>query len=562
MLKKKITCIGTGSFGGKATGLIEINGVLQNQIDHDKYSRIILDIPATTVIRSDVFDAFMKRNNLHSIAFSDVSDERIAHAFQKASLPTEILGDLRSLISQVTTPLAIRSSSILEDAQHEPFAGIYGTKMTPNNQFDTTTRFNKLVEAIKFVFASTFFKAAKDYMRATKHSTEDEKMAVIIQEVIGERHDSRYYPELSGVGRSYNYYAFGNADPEDGTVSLALGLGKTIVDGGLSWSFSPKFPKSEPPFGGISDMLKNTQNSFFAVNMGKAPAYDPVNEAEYLVSENIGEAETDNTLKYICSTLDSSSGRIITGIGKKGPRVLTFAPILRLDDIPLVDLVSDILRVCEEAVGDPVEIEFAMTFYQDKPHRLGFLQVRPMVVSNEDVQVSVDELKSENVLCSSPSVLGNGVNSDILDIVYLKSNKFDAAATYKVAAEIEEVNKALLKSNIPYLLMGYGRWGTSDPWAGIPVDWGQISGAKVIVEAPLEGMNSELSQGSHFFHNVTGFGVKYFSIPYSGEFPVDWDWLNSQPAEHETDLIRHVRITTPIKVRVDGKSGLGIISKA
>lgn len=558
---KKITYIGTGNLGGKAKGLVDINEVLQNEIDSELYPEIILDIPAMTVTRTDIFDAFMKRNNLYKIALSDYPDDRIAHAFQKASLPFEILGDLRSLISQVNSPLAIRSSSMLEDSQHEPFAGIYGTKMTPNNQPDATSRFNKLIEAIKYVYASTFFKAAKDYMKATAHSIEDEKMAVIIQEVIGEKHDTRYYPELSGVARSYNYYAFGNASPEDGIVNLALGLGKTIVDGGTSWSFSPAFPKADPPFGSISDMLKNTQNNFWAVNMGKAPAYDPVNEAEYMVNENISFAEKDKTLKYIASTLDSNSGRIITGIGKNGPRLLNFAPILRLNNIPLVDLVSKMLKVCEEAVKETVEVEFAMTFHENKPHRLGFLQVRPMVVSTEEVVVEKEELTGNNVLCSSTSVLGNGTNNNITDVVYVKTNDFNAGLTYKVANDIEKVNNKMVAENRPFLLIGYGRWGTSDAWAGIPVDWGQISGAKVIVEAPLAGMNSELSQGSHFFHNVTGFGVLYFSVPYSGEFPIDWDWLNNIEAEIETDLIRHVKLTEPLSVKVDGRCGNGVIIK-
>jgi hypothetical protein len=547
--------------GGKAQGLIDIDKVLKNDINAEMYSNITVDIPAMTVIRSDVFDAFMKQNKLDEIAFSDATDDRIAHAFQKASLPFEILGDLRSLITQVNTPLAVRSSSMLEDSQHEPFAGIYGTKMTPNNQPDTTSRFNKLVEAIKYVYATTYFKVAKDYMKATTHNTEDEKMAVIIQEVIGDKHGERFYPELSGVARSYNFYAFGNSSPEDGIVSLALGLGKTIVDGGLSWSFSPAFPKADPPFGSISDMLKNTQNDFWSVNMGKAPAYDPVNETEYMVNNNIIDAEGDSTLKYLASTLDSRSGRIITGIGKNGPRLLNFAPILRLDNIPLVGLISNMLKACESAVGATVEVEFAMTFHNDKPHRLGFLQVRPMVVSTEEVEVAPEELKGENILCSSVGVLGNGTNNLITDIVYVKVNEFDAGLTYKVAADLEKVNEKLIIEKRPYLLMGYGRWGTSDAWAGIPVDWGQISGAKVIVEAPLTGMNSELSQGSHFFHNVTGFGVLYFSIPYSGEFPVAWDWLNNQKAETETDLIRHVKLDTPLAVKVDGKSGRGVICK-
>ncbi len=559
--EKKITYIGTGSMGGKAQGLIDIDKVLKNDINVEMYNNITVDIPAMTILRSDIFDVFMKQNSLYEIAFSDASDDRIAHAFQKSTLPFEVLGDLRSLITQVHTPLAVRSSSMLEDSQHEPFAGIYGTKMTPNNQPDTTSRFNKLVEAIKYVYATTYFKVAKDYMRATTHSTEDEKMSVIIQEVIGEKHDSRFYPGLSGVARSYNYYAFGNSSSEDGIVNLALGLGKTIVDGGLSWSFSPTYPKADPPFGSISDMLKNTQNDFWSVNMGKASAYDPVNETEYMINDNIIVAEDDNTLKYVASTLDSKSGRIITGIGKKGPRLLNFAPILRLDNIPLVGLISNMLKACEKAVGATVEVEFAMTFHNDKPHRLGFLQVRPMVVSTEEVEVKPDELKGDYVLCSSVSVLGNGTNNAIADVVYVKVNDFDAALTYKVAADLEKVNNKLMSEKRPYLLMGYGRWGTSDAWAGIPVDWGQILGAKVIVEAPLTGMNSELSQGSHFFHNVTGFGVLYFSIPYSGEFPVDWDWLNKQKSEMETDLIRHVKLDKPLNVKVDGKTGRGVICK-
>lgn len=559
--EKRITYIGTGSMGGKAQGLIDINDVLQENIHPEDYQGIIVDIPAMTVIRTDIFDAFMQRNDLYKIALSDATDERIAHAFQKANLPFEVLGDLRSLISQVHSPLAVRSSSMLEDSQHEPFAGIYGTKMTPNNQPDATGRFNKLVEAIKYVYASTFFKAAKDYMKATTHLTKDEKMAVIIQEVIGEKHDSRFYPELSGVARSHNYYAFGNAKPEDGIVSLALGLGKTIVDGGLSWSFSPTFPKADPPFGSVSDMLNNTQNDFWSVNMGAAPAYDPVNETEYMKCDNITIADKDNTLKYIASTLDSNSGRVITGVGKQGPRILTFAPILRLNNIPLVALVSSMLAICEEAVGATVEVEFAMTFHNNKPHRLGFLQVRPMVVSTEEVEVEKDDLKGENVLCSAIGVLGNGTNKNITDVVYVKSNKFDAALTHKIASELELVNDKLRKDDKPYLLIGYGRWGTSDAWAGIPVDWGQISGAKAIVEAPLAGMNSELSQGSHFFHNVTGFGVLYFSVPYSGEFPIDWDWLNGIEAESETDLIRHVRLSEPLSIKVDGRTGRGVVNK-
>jgi hypothetical protein len=557
--ENKFTTIGTGAIGGKAHGLAKVNLLLQQPDLQNKFPNISIGIPAMAVIRTDVFDAFMKRNDLYKIALSGLPDDRIAHAFQKAALPMEILGDLRALIAQVHTPLAVRSSSMLEDAQHEPFAGIYGTKMTPNNQPDTTTRFNKLTEAIKYVYATTFFKAARDYIKATQHTSEEEKMAVIIQEVVGLRHGERFYPECSGVARSRNFYAFGNATPEDGIASLALGLGKTVVDGGLVWSYSPAYPKADPPVGGVNELLKITQTQYWAIRMGSAPAYDPVKETEYMTHLDIETAEEDKTLRWVASTLDYQSGRLVMGIGKQGARLLNFAPLLRLDDIPLNDLIIELLHKCELTYDATVEIEFAMTMESGKKPRFGFLQVRPMVVSTEEIEVKPEELKHPNVLCSSPHVLGNGTNNEIYDIIFMKPGTFDATLTQKIASEIDQVNTQLSKEKRPYLLIGYGRWGTSDAWAGIPVDWGQISGAKVIVEAPLSGMNSELSQGSHFFHNVTSFSVLYFSVPYSGEFPIQWEWLNQQEVCSETDSIKHVRIQKPLAIKVDGRSGNGVI---
>lgn len=557
----KLTFIGTGAIGGKAHGLANINHVILNELDKEKFKGIEVGIPAMTIIRTDVFDAFMKRNKLFDIAYSDAPDDRIAHAFQKASLPFEILGDLRALIAQVNVPLAVRSSSMLEDAMHEPFAGIYGTKMTPNNQTDVTARFNKLVEAVKYVYATPFFKSAKDYMKATPHKTEDEKMAVIIQEVIGKRFNSRFYPELSGVGRSHNYYAFGNADPADGIVNLALGLGKTIVDGGFTWSYCPRYPKADPPFNSIDDMLKNTQTTFWGVNMGKAPAYDPVNETEYMANSSIVVAEEDKTLRNVASTLDSQSGRIVMGVSKQGPRLLNFAPILRLNEIPLNDLMIELLAVGEKNEGAPVEIEFAMTFSETGPHKFGFLQVRPMAVSTDVVEVDEEEMTGEKVLAASEMVLGNGISENIKDIVYIKRKAFDVLKTHQITLDLERTNKVLLDQNCPYLLIGFGRWGTSDPTCGIPVNWGQISGAKAILEASLANVNFEQSQGSHFFHNVTGFGVHYFSVPFEKTESIDWMWLDSIPAESETEMVRHIRLKEPLKIKVDGRIGHGAILK-
>jgi len=559
--ENKITYIGNGSFGGKGSGLVRIHSMLYNNFDTFKHSEFEVSVPNLTIIRTDIFDAFMLQNKLNSIAYSDLADDRIALAFQKAELPFSILGDLRALIAEVKSPLAIRSSSLLEDAMNEPFAGIYGTKMTPNNQFDTDTRFQKLVEAIKFVFASTFFKAAKDYMRATSHKTEDEKMAVIIQEVVGKRHSDLFYPDVSGVGRSYNYYAFGNANPNDGIVNLALGLGKTIVDGSLSWSYSPVLPNLDPPFGSVNDMMKNTQTNFWAVNMGKAAAYNPVKETEYLLENDLTVADYAKNLKYSASTLDSNSGRIIMGIGKTGPRILNFASILRLNEPPLNELLIDLMKITEEKFESPVEIEFALTFSETGVHKFGYLQARPMAVTFDEVTIKDQTSNLQNTLVNSDRVLGNGIEEDIFDIVYLKPENFDAMQTQTIAYELEQINKELLIKNRKYILIGFGRWGTSDASAGIPVNWGQISGAKAIVEACLENMNFEQSQGSHFFHNVSGFQVYYFSVENQKKNQIDWEWLNMQPSTFETNYVRHLQLNNPIKIEVDGRCGRGIILK-
>jgi phosphoenolpyruvate synthase/pyruvate phosphate dikinase len=559
--ENKITFIGEGEIGGKAKGLLLINDILNKGIEKSRFTEFNISVPNLCIIRTKVFEDFIQRNDLQKIAFSKLPNERIAHAFQNAELPFEILGDLRSLISEVHSPLAIRSSSLLEDAKNEPFAGIYETKMTPNNQLDTTSRFKKLVEAIKFVYASTFFKTAKDYMKATNYKTEDERMAIIIQEVVGSQNEDLFYPHVSGVIRSHNYYSFGNSKPKDGVVNLALGLGKTIVENEPSWFFAPSFPKTDPPFNSIGEMMKNTQNNFWAVNMSNIGTYNPIKETEFLKRNNISEAESHNTLKNLVSTLDSDSGRIIMGAGKKGPRILTFAPILRLGEIRLTELIIHLIKISEQALNNPVEIEFALSLNENNIHKFGFLQVRPMSVSDEIVDLKDDELLKKNNLCSSPTVLGNGINNTITDIIYLKKQEIDSAKAHKIALEVEKLNNQYIEENKKYVLMGFGRWGTSDAWAGIPVEFGQISKAGVIVEAPLAGMNSELSQGSHFFHNLNAFKILYFSIPYSGQYPVDWEWMKNKKPYFETDNIIQIKLSKPLLVKVDGESGRGLINK-
>lgn len=555
------TVIGKGALGGKAAGLAYIKKTLHNKIDKSAFPQIEIRIPQLTVILTDVFDEFMKRNSLYNIALSDEPDDDIIRAFLKADLPVEIIGSLRALIQNVTQPLAVRSSSLLEDAKFEPFAGIYATKMIANNEAGINERFAKLTEAIKFVYASTFFKISKDYCSATLNSLKEEKMAVIIQEVVGRKRYSRFYPQASGVARSYNYYPSGKNKPEQGVVNLALGLGKTIVDGEICWSYSPAYPKSPPPFGEPADLLKKTQTKFWAVDVGFNIPYDPVNEAEYMVKSDLKEADYDSSLDHIASTFLASSNKFVTGVGNDGPRVINFAPLLSFNEFKFNDLIKMLLKVCEDAYKSPVEIEFAMTFEKESEIlNFGFLQVRPMVVSNEVITISDAEMEGENVIASSGKAMGNGVEKNIYDVLFVKPELFNKKDTAKIAEEIKEINKEFISRGKNYLLIGFGRWGSSDPWLGIPVQWGEIAGAKVIVESTLPEMNVELSQGSHFFHNITSFGVKYLSLNYDGKYRINWNLLNEQEVIKEGQFVKHVRFKTPLNIKFDGRIGKGTIT--
>jgi len=557
------TVIGTGQLGGKAQGLAAVKRYVAEACPADSFPGVSVSIPRLTVLRTDVFERFMAQNDLYEVALSDQTDERIAHAFLQAELPALIVGDLRALIAQTHTPLAVRSSSLLEDALRHPFAGVFATKMIPNNQAGIGDRFKKLVEAVKFVWASTFFRGAKSYMRMIGHSIREERMAVVIQEVVGERFDGRYYPIVSGVIRTHNFYPTGPAAPTDGVVSLALGLGKTIVDGGVVWTYCPHYPNHRPPYASARDLLKNTQTCFWAVNM-EAAAYDPISEAEYLVQGGLDAAEQDDVLRFIASTYDAGSDRLTLGTGVSGPRALTFGPMLELGDIPLNSLVEQLAAHCKDALKADVEIEFALTFDRRKglPARFGFLQVRPMMVAGEQVDVDDAELHSDRALLASEIVLGNGERDSIVDVVYVRPQAFEAKHTPAIARQLEGINHGLLATERPYLLIGFGRWGSSDPWLGIPVTWPQICGARVMVEATLPEMNVDASQGTHFFHNMISFAVQYFTVRYTAEFGIDWDWLDRRPAVSETEFLRHVRLEAPLLVRVDGRNGRGVILHA
>jgi len=558
---KNITYIGSGSIGGKASGLAFIEDFINAQFPENSYENVKIGIPNFVVIATDVFDKFMEENNLYKFALSDMSDEFIVNAFGKGKLPSELGDKLHKLVESVQNPLAIRSSSLLEDAIYEPFAGVYATKMIPNSQFDANTRYEKIVEAIKFVYASTFFKIAKDYHKAIGRSTKEEKMAIIIQDVVGQEYNNKFYPQISGVARSYNFYPIGAAKAKDGIVNLALGLGKTIVDGGIVWNFSPALPKVNPPVASPAELLRLTQTNFWAINTGKPPVSNPALETEYMLQGTLKDAEADGTLRFVASTFLPQNDRIVTGTGPDGTRLITFAPILVIDQINLNKIILKLLDICEKALGNDVEIEFAININTDGELKaqFGFLQVRPMVVSDANVDVRPEEMEQKNVLISSDRALGNGVSEVIEDIIYVDPDVFEAKNTPKIAGEIAELNRQLVNDGRSYLLIGFGRWGSSDPWLGIPVNWSQISGANTIVEATLPNMDVELSQGTHFFHNMTSFQINFFQVSHSCAQGINWKWLKKQPDMTRTDHIHHVQLSKPLTVKVDGHSGRGVI---
>ncbi|HYO13616.1 MAG TPA: hypothetical protein VE685_10525, partial [Thermoanaerobaculia bacterium] len=378
-------------------------------------------------------------------------------------------------------------------------------------------------------------------------------------EVVGRSHGDRFYPDVSGVARSIDFYPQGRSRPEDGIVHLALGLGKTIVDGELCWSFSPAHPEVGPPFGSVRDLVAATQTRFWAVNVGPPPPYDPMTETEYLVRPGLAEAESDGTLRYAASTYDPASDRLVPGTGRKGPRVLTFAPLLVYREIPLAATVRTLLDVCAEELGAPVEIEFALSLPPGGPPRLGLLQVRPLAVGREAVEVSESDLAAPTTVVGSRAALGNG-RCQIRDLVWVDPDTFETAATPAIAEEIATLNRGLLDAGRPYLLIGFGRWGSSDPWLGIPVRWDQISGARAIVETTLPGLSPEPSQGSHFFHNLSSFQVCYLTVrPDSAG--IDWEWIRQQPVERQTAHVRHARLAAPLEVAVEGASGRGVVRR-
>ena len=553
----RLSRIGEGALGGKGTGLARIDSLLSRPDIQERLAPYEARIPRTVVLATGVFDSFVERNGLAQFATSSDPDPVVARAFQNAVLPPEILGDLRALIDGVRVPLAVRSSSLLEDSLSRPFAGVYATKMTPNNQADPDERFRKFVEAVKLVYASTYYLGAKAYGRSVARSLPSEKMAVVIQEVVGSRHGPRFYPRVSAVARSHDFYAAGAARPEEGVVSLGLGLGKTIVDGGACWTYSPAHPRVPPPYGSNRDLLRMSQSRFWAVNMGSPPVYDPLAEAEYLVQSSLQEAEYDRVIDDLASTYEASSDRIYLGVGREGPRVLDFGPLLRLGGSPFSTALRELVSACREYVDAQVELELACDWSDSRSAPLlGVVQVRPMLVADGDTSLSVDDLiDSTNILGASHAV-GHG-RLETADVVYVRPDTFDPRETVQIAEEVAGLNRDLVEKGRPYLLIGFGRWGTTDPWGGIPVRWEQVGGARAIVEVSLPSFRAAPSQGSHFFHNVTSLQVLYLGVSEPESERIDWSLLERGTEVARTDHVTHVRLDSPVRVEVDGRNGRG-----
>jgi DNA-binding NarL/FixJ family response regulator len=555
------TRIGGGSIGGKARGLAFVNALIRRHKLSHRFDGVKIFVPNSATLGVDVFDRFLDENNLRSFVVEDVSDERVAEVFLAAKLPQEITRDLAAFLRFVRYPLAVRSSSILEDSQGRPFAGIYATHMLPNNHPDISIRLDQLCCAVKRVYASAFFQSAKRYLEATGRNPEEEKMGVILQEIVGSGHENRFYPTFSGVARSYNFYPTGHTAPEEGVACVALGLGKMVVEGGQSLMFSPAHPLILPQFATTEDMLANSQRQFYALDTSHPEVYPSSNqEANHLLLD-LDVAERDGTLEPIGSVYSRQNDTVRDGIDREGTRLVTFAHVLKSNIFPLADILKLLLELGEEGTASPVEIEFAVDMSTD-PMEFGFLQIRPIIVNEEYQDVSLDDMAPELAVCYSDKALGNGQVPGIRDIVYVRPEHFDSSRTREIAAEIGRLNETLVREHCSCVLIGPGRWGTADHWLGIPVKWEQISAAQVIVETTLEDFMITPSQGTHFFQNLTSLGIGYFSVdPNLAKGSIDWDWLNKQPTRYESRYVRHVRVDQFLEIRLDGRSQRGVIAR-
>ncbi|MBN2519471.1 MAG: phosphoenolpyruvate synthase, partial [Bacteroidales bacterium] len=553
--------IGKGSMGGKARGLAFIDSLIKRNRIFDKFEDTIITIPRTVVIATDIFDEFMRINDLYEIGFSDLSDEEILSHFIKAKLPEEINNDLNAYISVTKSPVAIRSSSLLEDSLFQPFAGIYSTYMIP---YEEDNMLKPLSVAIKSVYASVFFKNSKAYLAATSHRIEEEKMAVVLQEICGNKYDNKFYPTISGVARSINFYPIHPEKAEEGIANIAIGLGKYIVNGELSLRFSPKHPKNIIQLADPKIALKETQKRFYALNMDLKKFKPSVDECINILRLDIDEAVNNGSVDQVVSTYDFRNNVIRDGINYEGKKIITFSNILNYNIFPLADIISTLLDIGQREMNNPVEIEFAVNLDvpEGNPKIFNFLQIRPIVEREEVAEFRIDEVPKEKSIILSDLALGNGIIDDVKDMIYVKPDSYDPLKNKEIPLKIEKINNELIKQNRKYVLAGPGRWGSADPYLGIPVKWSQISAVKVIVESGLENYRIEPSQGTHFFQNITSFRIGYFTInPYINDGFFDIEYLSKLRAVYEDEYIRHIRFEKPLNIIIDGKNSKGVILK-
>ena len=553
--------IGEGSLGGKGRGLAFIDNMIKRHPDFDDFENATVAIPKTVVLCTDIFDEFMDSNRLYQLALSDADDEVILRAFLRAKLPDRLVEDFFAFFDVVKSPIAIRSSSLLEDSHYQPFAGIYSTYMIPYME-DKYEMLRMLSDAIKGVYASVFYKDSKAYMQATSNVIDQEKMAVILQEVVGTQYGDRYYPAISGVARSINYYPINDELAEEGTVSLALGLGKYIVDGGLTLRVCPYHPNQVLQTSELEIALRETQTRFYALDLKNTGHNFSLDDGFNLLKLHIKDAEADGALNYIASTYDPYDMVIRDGIYPGGRKVITFANILQHDVFPLARLLQLAQKYGQGEMRRPVEIEFAVNFDANKKTGAFYLlQIRPMVDIKADLDEDLSLIPEDKIILKSENSLGHGVMDDICDIIYVKTDGYTASNNQLIAYEIEKLNKRFLDEGKHYVLVGPGRWGSSDTWLGIPVKWPNISAARVIVEAGLTNYRVDPSQGTHFFQNLTSFGVGYFTInAFMNDGIYNQDYLNSLPAVEETKFLRWVRFEKPLTVKMDGKKKIGVVS--
>lgn len=557
--------IGEGSLGGKGRGLAFIDSIIKKNPVCDNFSGVTISIPRTVVLCTDIFDEFMVSNGLYPVALSDASDDDILKAFLAAKLPERLIDDFMALFEVVDRPLAIRSSSLLEDSHYQPFAGIYSTYMIPYVD-DSAERLHMLVESIKGVYASVFYQASKAYMSATSNVIDQEKMAVIIQEVVGENHGPYYFPSFSGVGRSLNYYPIGEEQTEDGVAEVAIGLGKYIVDGGLSLRFSPVHPDKVLQTSTLDLALRDTQNDLYVLGPNDSSLEMSADDGFNIIRKPVRDFAGTGALRYLVSTFDPQNGILMDyDAPGRGRKVVTFANILRDKAFPLAQAVDFMLREGQTAMQRPVEIEFAgnisaVPSSEGIKGHIYWLQIRPIIDKKENVDEAALTADDEDLILRSNTALGHGNIEGVSTIVYVRPDTFDSFHNPDVARELNLLNRKMIDDNEGYILIGPGRWGSSDPALGIPVKWPDISASRLIVESSLNNYRIEPSQGTHFFHNLTSFGVGYFTInPHSDDGIYNIDFLDNQPAIYESERIRAVRFSSPLTVAIDGRKGAGVV---